>query len=302
MTRRALTSARDGRPHKEQTMVTGMLITIREGLEALLVTGILLGCLRKLERTSLNRYVWAGTITGVVASAGLALAFQRLALQFEGTGAAVFEAATCAAAVSILSYMVVWMQRHARRVAAEVTLRAELAISRGQVLALGALACLTVLREGVETALLLTALSTRVSGGGLMPGALLGLAAAGALAYALFASMIRLNLRRFFVVTGVLLIVIAAGLCAHLVMALHEAGLHVLDAPAWNTRAILDGESLGGRLLHVLVGYHDEPTVLQVLVYVGYLGIMGRAFRRAVDASAGPHPSPREPSVRAAAH
>jgi len=180
-------------------MIAGMLITIREGLEAFLITGILLGYLRKVGRPALSRYVWAGTIVGVLASIGLTMIFQRLAVEFEGHRAALFEATASAIAVPILSYMVLYMQRQSHKLKGEAEVKAELAISTGQVLALGTLAFITVLREGLETALFLTALTTRVSGGGLMPGAILGLVLAAAIAYTIFASTIRLNLRRFFI-------------------------------------------------------------------------------------------------------
>lgn len=275
-------------------MIAGMLITIREGLEAFLITGILLGYLRKAGCITLGRYVWAGTVAGILGSMGLAIAFQRLAVEFEGHRAALFEATASAAAVPILSYMVLWMQRHAQGLKAEAEVKAELAISSGQVLALGTLAFITILREGVETALFLTALTTRVSGGGLMPGALLGLVVAAAIAYTIFASTIRLNLRRFFIVTGLLLIFIAAGLCAHIFMALHEIGFHFLDTTAWSTKVIFDNESFVGRLLHAFIGYHDEPTMMQVVAYFGYLSSMGWAFLRAVNASARPKPIRQE--------
>lgn len=271
-------------------MIAGMLITIREGLEAFLITGILLGYLRKVGCATFGRYVWAGTVAGVLGSVGLALAFQRLAVEFEGHRAAIFEATASAIAVPILSYMVLYMQRQSHRLKADVEVKAELAISTGQVLALGTLAFITVLREGLETALFLTALTTRVSGGGLMPGALLGLAAAAAITYLVFASTVRLNLRRFFIATGFLLIFIAAGLCAHLFMTLHELGFHFLGMTAWSTKAILDSESFLGRLLHAFIGYHDEPTVMQVVAYFGYLGTMSWAFLRAVKTSARPKP------------
>ena len=275
-------------------MIAGMLITIREGLEAFLITGILLGYLRKVGRPALSRYVWAGTIVGVLASIGLTMIFQRLAVEFEGHRAALFEATASAIAVPILSYMVLYMQRQSHKLKGEAEVKAELAISTGQVLALGTLAFITVFREGLETALFLTALTTRVSGGGLMPGAILGLVLAAAIAYTIFASTIRLNLRRFFIVTGFLLVFIAAGLCAHIFMALHEAGFHLLGTTAWSTKAILDSESFLGRLLHAFMGYHDEPTVIQVVAYFGYLGIMSWAFLRAVKATARPNPTRQE--------
>ncbi|PWB79578.1 MAG: iron permease [Candidatus Methylomirabilota bacterium] len=273
-------------------MIAGILITFREGLEAFLIIGILLGYLRKAGHPACSRYVWAGTVAGVLSSIGLAWGFQTLAMEFEGPRAAWFEAVASAIAVPILSYMVLYMQRHARGLKTHTEARAALAVTTGQVVTLATLAFITVLREGLETAIFLTALMTRVSSEGLMPGAFLGLVASAVIAYAIFASTVRLDLRRFFIVTSVLLIFIAAGLCAHIFMALHEIGLHLLGMTAWSTKSILDSDSLIGRLLHAFMGYHDEPTVIEVLVYFGYLGIMGWAFMRAVKASAPPKSAP----------
>lgn len=271
-------------------MIAGMLITFREGLEAFLIIGILLGYLRKVGHSACSRYVWTGTVIGVLVSIGLALGFQALAMEFEGQRAAWFEAIASAIAVPILSYMVLYMQRHARSLKTQTEARAEQAVTTGQVVTLATLAFITVFREGLETAIFLAALMTRVSSGGLMPGAILGLAGSAAIAYAIFASTVQLNLRRFFIVTSVLLIFIAAGLCAHILMALHEVGFHLLGMTAWSTKSILDSDSFLGRLLHAFIGYHDEPTVMEVLAYLGYLGIMSWAFMRAVKVSAPPKP------------
>jgi len=268
-------------------MAAGMLITIREGLEAFLITGILLSYLRKVDQRALASYVWAGTGAGVAASVALALAFRALALHFEeGNGAPLFELAASALAVPILSYMVLWMQRQARTIKGEIETRAAAAISAGQLFTLTFLAFITVFREGLETAVFLSALATRAGGEGLLPGAMLGLLAAIVITYAYFALTVKLNLRKFFVVTGTLLIFIAAGLCSHIFMALHELGLPVIVEQVWSTKWLLDSESLTGRLLHAFIGYHDDPNLLQVLAYVGYLGGMGYAFFRAVRGSA----------------
>ncbi len=267
-------------------MLAGLLITIREGLEAFLITGILLGYLKKVDRRGCSIYVWGGTAAGLVASAALALAFQALAFQFEESHAApLFEAAASAVAVPILSYMVLWMQRQSRTLKAEIELRASAAISTGHLLTLAFLAFITVLREGIETAVFLSALTTRATGESPLPGALLGLVLAGLIAYLVFATTVRLSLRRFFVTTGSLLILIAAGLCAHIFMALHELGLPVIIEQVWSTKWLLDSESLPGRVLHAFIGYHDEPNLLQVLAYISYLGGMGWAFFRAVRQS-----------------
>ncbi len=263
-------------------MLAGMLITVREGLEAFLITGILLGYLRRVGQRALARYVWAGTVAGVVASVGLALALQLTAYQFqEGSGGPLFEVAASVIAVPILSYMVLWMQRQARTIKGEIETRAAAAISTGQVFGLAFLAFITVFREGLETAIFLSALATTASGGGLLPGAVLGLLAAIGIAYAYFALTVKLNLRRFFIGTGTLLIFIAAGLSAHIFMALHELGLPALIEQVWSTKWLIDNESLAGRLLHAFIGYYDEPNLLQVLAYFGYLGGMGYAFFKA---------------------
>ncbi|HLC43191.1 MAG TPA: FTR1 family protein, partial [Methylomirabilota bacterium] len=200
--------------------------------------------------------------------------------------APLFELAASALAVPILSYMVLWMQRQARTIKGEIETRAAAAISAGQLFTLTFLAFITVFREGLETAVFLSALATRAGGEGLLPGAMLGLLAAIVITYAYFALTVKLNLRKFFVVTGTLLIFIAAGLCSHIFMALHELGLPVIVEQVWSTKWLLDSESLTGRLLHAFIGYHDDPNLLQVLAYVGYLGGMGYAFFRAVRGSA----------------
>lgn len=268
-------------------MLAGMLITIREGLEAFLITGILLAYLKKVAQRGLARYVWAGTGAGVILSVALALAFQALAVRFEGgTGGPIFEALASAVAIPILSYMILWMQRQSRTIKAEIEARAAAAISAGQLFMLAFLAFITVFREGLETAVFLSALSTRAAAESPLSGALLGLLVAVGIAYAYFALSIKLNLRRFFIVTGTLLIFIAAGLCAHIFMALHELGIPVIVDEVWSTKWLLDSESLAGRILHAFIGYHDEPNLLQVLTYFGYLGGMGYAFLRAVRGSA----------------
>jgi len=273
-------------------VAAGVLITVREGLEAFLVTGILLGYLRKVGRRDLGWYVWLGTTVGVVVSVALAVALQALAVEFEASGAAPwFELGASLVAIPVLSVMVLWMQRQARTIRGTLEARAAAAISGGQLLTLAFLAFVTVVREGLETAVFLSALASRASDPGLLAGAAIGLGLAGAIAVAYFGLTVRLNLRRFFVVTGVLLIFIAAGLASHVFMAAHELGMPVGVERVWSTKWLVDGESLIGRILHAFVGYHDEPNLLQVLAYLGYLGGMGWAFARAVRSAPPPAPS-----------
>lgn len=263
-------------------MIAGTLITIREGLEAFLIVGILLGYLTKIKRTQFKVHIWIGTAAALFVSILLAFLFQYMAFQFEGTSAKVFEAVVALLAVGILTWMVLWMQRQSRGIKGELEQKADDAISSGQAFALGSLAFVSVLREGVETSLFLSALMVTSRDIQLFPGAILGLVIAAAITYLLFRSAVRLNLRNFFVVTGIFLILIAAGLIGHSVMALQDIGwLPIGTTIAWNLQAIISNDGLPGRLLHAFLGYEAAPTFLTVVAYGLYVVFFGGQFYNA---------------------
>lgn len=264
-------------------MIAGTLITIREGLEAFLIVGILIGYLTKVKRPQFKVHVWVGTAAALFVSTLLAILFQFLAFQFEGTAAELFEAIVALLAVGVLTWMVLWMQRQSRGIKGELEQKADQAISSGQAFALGGLAFVSVLREGVETALFLSALLVTSRDMQLFPGAVLGLVIAAGITYLLFRSTIRLNLRNFFIVTGILLILIAAGLIGHSVMALQEVGwLSIGTSVAWNLQEFVPNEGLAGRLLHAFFGYEAAPTFLMVFAYAIYVVFFGGQFFSAV--------------------
>ncbi len=263
-------------------MIAGALITIREGLEAFLIVGILLGYLTKVKRTQFKSHIWIGAAAALIVSALLAIIFQYMAFQFEGTSAEIFEVVVAMLAVGVLTWMVLWMQRQSRGVKGELEQKADDAISSGQAFALGSLAFVSVLREGVETALFLSALLVTSRDMQLFPGAILGLVIAAAITYLLFRSAVRLNLRNFFVVTGIFLILIAAGLIGHSVMALQDIGwLPIGTTIAWNLQAIISNDGLAGRLLHAFFGYEAAPTFLMVVAYALYVVFFGGQFYNA---------------------
>ncbi len=260
-------------------MVAGILITIREGLEAFLIVGILVGYLTKIKRPQFKVHVWIGTVAALIVSVLLAILFQFLAFQFEGAAAELFEATVALLAVGVLTWMVLWMQRQSRGIKGELEQKADEAISSGQAFALGSLAFVSVLREGVETALFLSALLVTSRDMQLFPGAVIGLVIAAGITYLLFRSAIRLNLRNFFIVTGLLMILIAAGLIGHSVMALQDIGwLPIGTTIAWNLQAFISNEGLAGRLLHAFFGYEAAPTILMVLAYLLYVVLFGGQF------------------------
>ncbi|MFQ6617078.1 MAG: FTR1 family protein, partial [Fidelibacterota bacterium] len=230
-------------------MLASVLITLREGMEAFLIIGILLGYLKKINQAKFNKYIWAGMLSAIVASIFLALAFQALAIQFEGRSAFIFEIVVALFAVCVLTWMVLWMQRQSRTIKADLEHRVDLAISTGSIYALAGLAFISVLREGLETVLFLGAL-VKQSGPGLLPGTILGLAIAAVIAFLIFKTAIRLNLKWFFIATGSLLILIAAGLIAHAVAALQEMEiLPVYIKEIWNINSIINEEGFLGSIL-----------------------------------------------------
>lgn len=267
-------------------MIAGTLITIREGLEAFLIVGILIGYLTKVNRPHFKIHVWIGTVAALILSTLLAIFFQLIAFQFEGTAAELFEATVALLAVGVLTWMVLWMQRQSRSIKGELEHKADAAISGGQAFALGSLAFVSVFREGVETALFLSALVVTSRDPQLLPGAALGIVIAAGMTYLLFRSAIRLNLRNFFIFTGIFLILIAAGLVGHSVMALQETGwLPIGTSIAWNLQGFIPDEGLAGRLLHAFFGYEAAPTLLMVFAYVLYVTFFGGQFFNAVRQS-----------------
>lgn len=250
-----------------------LLIGLREGLEALLVLGIVLGMLDRMEARDRRPIVWAGFGVGILVSLGAGILIDRLfASRFEEGGAAVFEIVVALAAVGVLTYMVLWMQRNARAMTEGLKHQVEQAVLKRQVWVLAFLGFITVVREGLEVVLFYSALSTTISWGDIILWGLVGFAVSAAIAFAIFRLTVRVDLQKFFAVTGLLLIFIAAGLLVHVVHAASEVGVIGHATPLWDTSGFMPDEDhwLGGPL-HALIGYEDQPTLLQLVLYLGYL-------------------------------
>lgn len=265
-------------------MLAGILITLREGMEAFLVVGILLGYLRRMGGEQFRKYVWLGTFVAVILSIALTIGMQALALELEGHAAHLFEIVVALLAVIVLSWMVIWMQRQAKTIKGDLEAKAQAAIINQQLYALTGLAFVSVLREGLETTLFLGALIGPAGKTGVLPGAFIGLLLAGILAYLVFKTLIKANFRIFFISTAFLLIFIASGLLAHTVMAFREMGSvpGIFGEVVWNTNSIIDEDGLLGRLLHAFIGYDGDPVVLEVIFYFGYLFLFGGWFLREI--------------------
>jgi high-affinity iron transporter len=252
-------------------MLASALLALREGLEAALIVGILLGYLRQVGRLDCQRNVWAGVMAAVVGSLGVAVALQVAGAEFEGRAEQLFEGCTMLLAVAVLTWMIFWMRYQARFFRTSLEQEVRTALQAGQSWGLAALSFVAVFREGVETALLLSAAAFANQSGDTLIGALIGLTVAVLLGWAVYSGSRRLNLRRFFDATSVLLLMFAAGLLARAVHEFQEAALLPLVVEqVWNTQRLLSDQSTFGAVLRSLFGYNDAPSLLEVLSYAGY--------------------------------
>jgi high-affinity iron transporter len=266
-------------------MGAAFVIALREGIEAALIVSIVLAYLKQLGRSDRSHLVWWGTGLAVALSAIVGTIIFSVGAEFEGTAEQVFEGLVTLTAVGVLTWMIFWMRRQGARIKSELQEKVDTALVAGGV-ALAALAFFAVLREGVETALFLFAAAegTAVEGGGVgaqLIGAALGLLVAVVLGVLLYRGGIRMNLRTFFKVTGVILIVVAAGLFAYSVHELQEAGwLPFLESHAFDLSATLPDDEGIGAVLRGLVGYNADPGVLEVVAWAAYLVVVGTLYLR----------------------
>jgi high-affinity iron transporter len=285
-----------------------VLIALREGLEALLVLGILCGLVVKLGRPEARRSIFLGAGLAAVASVAVGIAVDRwIRGFFETGGAEAFELIAALVAVVVLTYMVVWMWRHTRGLMATLRRQVSVALAQDKVAVLMLLAFATVLREGLETVLFYGALAGQAAPLDLGVSAIVGFAISGGIAYGIFRGSVRLDLPKFFALTGCFLVLIAGGLLVHSADAAMALGLLPPAEPIWDTSAFLSNDSPGGRVLHALVGYWAAPTLVQALLYFGYvLGLGGwflaslGLFRVPARSGAAPPQPHRNPRVVAA--
>jgi high-affinity iron transporter len=255
-----------------------------------MIVAILLAYLHRIGQRRHFRDVFSGVAAALVLTLGGGVAAFYLIRQYEGSNVQTyFETATYLLAAVILTYMTFWMQLHAKGLAKELEHRSDLALTKGRRWGLGLLAFQAVGREGLETMVFTLAIifasdrqaASPVHGKLLLLGAALGLAVALSVAYAIFKLGAKLNMRRFFRVLGIVLMVFAAGLLADAVenmQQLHwlDFGRHVL----WNTSGTISEASSFGDVLHSLLGYADHPTELQAFVWFIYLVVSTILFIR----------------------
>jgi high-affinity iron transporter len=286
-------------------MGAAFLITLREGIEAALIISIILAYLNTIERRDRHGSVWLGAGLAILVSvvAGLILVATVGALSERSEEAAeAVEGVGSLLAVGVLTWMIFWMRRQARFIKGHLEQRVGLALESGSTIALPALAFFVVVREGLETALFLFGtLQEEVVGSVALGyvGAVLGLVTAAILGFLIYKGGLRLNLRTFFKVTGALILIVAAGLVANAVHEFQEIGwIAGEDVKAFDISAILDDEAGLGAFLRALFGYNADPSVLESVVWLGYLVITGFLFFRPQRAPApAPQPASHSPQT-----
>jgi high-affinity iron transporter len=258
--------------------IPAAVLIFREGLEAALIVAILLGYLRKLGQSRRAAGVWAGVGLAVALTLGFALTLQAIGASFDYPAKGIYEGVTSLVAVIMLTGMIFWMTRQARHMKGSLERSVDAALAGGGTAALFALAFFSVAREGVETGLFLSAAAFASSERAIVLGGIAGLLAAIVAAWLMYRVGVRLNLRRFFTVTSVLLLVFGAAILRYAVHEFEEVRLlPPLIEQVWNTGHLLpDGTGLGA-VLSALVGYTSKPSLLQLLAYVGYLVGIGSA-------------------------
>jgi len=269
-------------------MLPTYLLSLREGLEAALIIGIVLGAVNKIRRTDLTPAVWFGTLSALAVSILTAVILTSFGMSLEDEAEEIFEGITMLIAAGILTWMIFWMGKQARFLKSELEDGVNKAAASTGKRAVFWLAFVAVVREGVELAIFITAALFAGSSGEansniiqVLAGTILGLGTAALLGYTIFATTLRLDLRRFFQVTGLLLILFAAGLVAHGVHEFNEVGwIPAIVEHVWDVNTILDEGSLVGQLLQTLFGYNGNPSLTEIIAYFAYIAIVIVFWRR----------------------
>jgi high-affinity iron transporter len=253
-------------------MLPTFVIALREGVEASLIVGIVAAFIVKEGRRDALSRVWLGVGAAVVLCVAVAVGLRLFGEELPERQQEGLETVVGLVAVACVTYMIVWMRRHARGLKQSLQGEVAAALAAGTAGALVAMAFLAVLREGLETAVFLLAVfqdtPNPASAG---TGAVLGLVCAVAIGWALYRGGVRINLARFFRVTGVVLVFVAAGLFATAVHTAHEAGwFNLLTGQALDLTWLVQPGTVTGSLVTGMLGLQPRPTHGETLAWLLY--------------------------------
>jgi high-affinity iron transporter len=257
-------------------VLPAFVIGLREGLEAALIVGIVAAFLGGAGARWALRPVAIGVAAAVAVSLAAGAGLQLVDGTLPQRQQEAFETVVALVAVGVVSWMIVWMRRNAATLRDTLQASARAALVTGSAAALVGMAFFAVLREGLETAVfLIAAFSSSVSPVATGSGALLGILAASALGYGIYRGGVRLDLARFFRVTGVVLVVVAGGLLASAAHTAHEAGwLNLLQGQPLDLSTVVAPGTVRGALLTGLLGVQPRPALAEGVVWAAYILVM----------------------------
>ena len=262
--------------------MASFLLMLREGVEAALIVAILLAYVDRVQRSDQKRWIWVGTLAAAAVSLLVGAVLWVTVGELEGVAENLVEAVVAVAAAGLLTWMIFWMGRQARQMRDKLEMSVDVALTVGGTLALASIAFIAVLREGLESALFL--ISTTVgeeAGAGQLVGAILGIAAAVAIGYGFYRGAEAIDLRKFFRVTGILIILFAAGLVAKAVNEFQEVGLLPTYVEKLFHIGFLDPDRFAiARYLKSIFGWRADPSLLTFVSYFAYLIPVGWTFLR----------------------
>jgi high-affinity iron transporter len=249
------------------------VIGLREGLEASLIVGIVAAFLGKQGRCDALRQVWIGVGVAVAICIAVGVGLQIATTDLPQRQQEGLETVVGLFAVAMVTYMILWMRKHSRDLKGQLEGATAAALAQGSARALVVMAFLAVLREGFETAVFLLA-TFRASGNAAASatGAVLGIAVAVLLGYCIYHGGVRINLSRFFRTTGVVLIVVAAGLVMTAAHTANEAGwLNVGQVQAFDLSWLIHPGTAMSAVLTGVLGLQVYPVWIEVAAYLAYL-------------------------------
>jgi high-affinity iron transporter len=257
-------------------VLASLLIVFREVFEAGLVVGIVMAVTAAVPGRAL--WIAGGVTAGVLGACLVAVFTSGLSELFGGSGQEIFNASILGFAVLMLIWHNVWMSRHGRELVAELRAAGE-AVAAGSksLLALAIVVAIAVLREGSEVVLFLYGVAAAQGGASwsLVAGGLVGLALGSMVCLLTYLGLVTIPSRYLFGVTSALIALLAAGMAAQAIAFLEQANiLTTLDETVWDTSWILSDSSFLGKALHTLIGYVDQPTAMQVVVYAATLAVI----------------------------
>ena len=262
-------------------MLPSLIIVFREVFEAGLIIGIVMAVTTGVAGRGL--WVAGGVAVGILGACLVALFAGGLSQLFHGSGQELLNASILGFAVLMLGWHNVWMARHGRELAAEMRAAGQAVVEGSKSLAaLAAVVAIAVLREGSEVVLFLygVAAAEGGAGGSMLVGGVVGLALGALVCFLTYLGLVTIPTRYLFAVTSTLIALLAAGMAAQAIAFLQQADIvTALDQTVWDTSWILRDGSFLGRALHTLIGYVDQPTAMQLIVYAATLAIIALLMR-----------------------